>query len=284
MKTLITYSYFERSDPIVRENLEFFLKFGLLENNTYDYVFAINGGNCSVEIPEHSNLTVIKRNNTCRDFGAYSASLYTVNPDSYDYFIFINDTCRGPFIPTYVPTRVNWVEMFLDKLDHQVKLVGPTWFRHNLSYIIKKESLPNGFTCIPPGSDNSGLENWFKAFFGEDFGELSHIQTMAFGTDRLGLDLARSSGIFNLNRSEGSRESIIRNNEIGLSRCILDNGYKIRPFQLSQFTNVFHEDIHKTDAYFGTTLNPFDVMFIKTNRINNQVVRNYTKWLMERSE
>ncbi len=281
MKTLITYVYVERNDPLIQENLIFFLKLGVLGNHDYHYNIVINGHCCSIEIPQLPNLSIIRRENTGRDFGAYAASISSLDLSTYDYFIFINDTCRGPFIPTYVPSRVTWVEMFLGKIDDKVKLTGPTWFRHEMSYILGKESIPSGFSSLPLDPSNEGIEEWFKFFYGEDYGDLSHIQTMAFGTDKLGLELARASGVFDLHNSEENKALIIKNHEVGLSKCILDNGYMIRPFQLSQFSKVFHEDIHKPGAYFGTTMNPFDVMFVKTNRINDMVVRNYTQWLLQ---
>ena len=101
---------------------------------------------------------------------------------------------------------------------------------------------------------------------------MSHIQSMAFGTDKTGLGIAKDAGIFNVDMKR--KNEIITQHEVGLSKVLLARGYQIKPFQLSQFYKIFHADIQKNGEYFGTTLNPLDIMFIKTNRITDKVVEN----------
>ena len=256
MKTLITFVYIERDDEIIQDNLRFFLKHGVLGNDDYHYNFVINGHECSVDIPELDNVSIIKRDNVGYDFGAYGASLESVEVNDYDYFIFINDTVRGPLFPTYIPSKITWVDMFLSKLDDKVNLAGPTWYntKKKLRRGRHKELMP-------------------------------HIQSMSFATDRecIGLllktDIFNSSAIVKLGRPAKKLQYVLAH-EVEMTRCLVDAGYDIKPFQLSSGGTIDeHDDINYEGEYFGTTLNPLEVMFIKTNRIYDDIVRNYTKWL-----
>ena len=91
-KYVCMYAYYEK-DRDYRSNLEYFLKNGILDN--VDYYFILNG-KCSVNIPEKSNIKVLKRENKGFDFGAWSYALSKID-DEYDYYIFVNSSVKGPF-------------------------------------------------------------------------------------------------------------------------------------------------------------------------------------------
>jgi len=44
----------------------------------------------------------------------------------YKYFIFMNSSARGPFLPSYWPNTMHWTQPFVSRLRGLVKLVGPT--------------------------------------------------------------------------------------------------------------------------------------------------------------
>jgi len=83
-----------------------------------------------------------------------------------------------------------------------------------------------------------------------------------------------------LDRSMGRKWNIVAQQEIGASQSIIKRGFKAQPFQLSHMTNAQHCDIHKKNRYFGMTPHPLEMMFIKTNRINDEVIKLYTKWML----
>jgi lipopolysaccharide biosynthesis protein len=242
-KTLILFVYAERNNKIIKDNLRFFLKCGLIKNDNYHYVFILNGES-SIEIPNRKNISIIERDNVGLDFGAWGAALSSVDINNYDYFIFINDTARGPFVPMY--TKNDWIDMFLSRLNKKTKLVGPTI---NLQYHI-------------------------------------HVQSMCFCTDNIGLNLLLKNDIFLLNEKESTltrsqKKRYIIKHEVRMSKIIIENGYEIESFQLSYLGGEKNEsDSQYTNGYFGTTLNPLEIMFIKTNRINDKIVKNYTRWFM----
>ena len=250
-KTLISYVHFDREEDGIAENVQFFIKHGVIEDDQTSFAFVINGGELSVELPTTYNSRVIYRPNTGYDFAAYNASLSSINLEEYDYFIFMNDTVRGPFLPRYIPSSFTWVDLFIDKIGERVKLVGPT--------ICYQSPLP--------------------------FVPQAHIQSMCFGTDREGVKILLEAGVFEAGEESGSltgsdKDRYIMDHEVKASQCIMDAGYELQPFQLSYPTQVGHGDIHTNHRYGGATPNPCEIMFIKTNRITNRVVDNYTRWLL----
>tara|TARA_B100001093_G_scaffold491233_1_gene531122 strand:- start:491 stop:1258 length:768 start_codon:yes stop_codon:yes gene_type:complete len=252
-KTLITFVHFNRGDKNFNENLNFFQKVGVIENENYHFNFVINSETGIENIIPRKNVSAIQGHNKGYDFGAYKQSLDSVNINDFNYFIFINDTCRGPFIPDYVPSSLTWVDMFLDKIDDKVKMVGATWWT------------------------NTNGNAWTKKHF---IKTAKHIQSYCFGVDKVALNLLLKNNKFDTENK--NKNKIIGEHEIGCSRLLIENGYKLNPFQMSKYDSAEHHDINKPSKYFGTTINPLEIMFIKTNRINDQIVKNYTKWFMQK--
>lgn len=243
-KKLILYAYFE--SPIASKNLSFFLDCGLIRDPAYTFVFILNGHKCSVPIPALSNTRVLRRDNQGFDFGAWGEGLALLDIKEYSHFIFINSTCIGPFIPRY--SSSNWVESFIYNINSKYKLCGPT-----INYL----------------KDNP-------------ISEVPHIQSFAFGTDYTGLKLLLDNSIFSPIENI-DKNTLVLNHEIEASKTILDAGYKLYAFQLSESlvkeTNYPHDDIHYNGAYYGDTLNPIEVMFVKSNRIDTISLRNYVSFL-----
>tara|TARA_B100000927_G_scaffold289221_1_gene285414 strand:+ start:1670 stop:2449 length:780 start_codon:yes stop_codon:yes gene_type:complete len=245
-KILITYVFFETKRSI--KNLNFFIKNGVFNNNNVQYNFIIKGNTCSVKFPKYKNIKVYAMKNEGRDFGGYSYSIQMINKNTFDYYIFLNDTVIGPFVPRYNSKNI-WYENFISLISDKVKLVGPT---------INRKEINN----IP-----------------------EHVQSMVFGTDNVGLELLIENNIFNLennikiNETKSKTEYIIIF-EVGMSGIIINNGYKIASFMQcdNYYKKIKHGDVHYTNWYFNMTLNPVEIMFIKNNRINDLITKRYTYW------
>lgn len=121
-KTLCLYAFNER-DALFNTNLMYFIRNGVFASP--DVVFCvIISGVSKINIDKQENITVLKRANEKGDFGAWGYGLEKMGTN-FDYFIFLNDTCRGPYIPNWSP-RSEWVKYFTMKLDDKCKLIGPT--------------------------------------------------------------------------------------------------------------------------------------------------------------
>ena len=109
MRYLVLFTYYETNES--KLNLYFFLKNGVFRSNMITYIFIIKGNKLSVKIPKFNNVIVQKTLNEGYDFGGWSDGLKLVNLNNYDRFIFLNDTVRGPFLPTYL-NKKDWVRHF----------------------------------------------------------------------------------------------------------------------------------------------------------------------------
>jgi hypothetical protein len=265
-KVLISYVHVKRNSDIfhkddlenIKDNINFFIEHGLIDNDKYLFNFIINGHESEIDIPwyKYNNVVILNRDNEGYDFGAYNYSLENSYYETFDHFIFLNDTVRGPFIPSYIPKEITWIDMFTSKLNDKVKLTGPT------------ES------------------NFIQR----------HIQSHCFGTDIYGLNILKENGIFDAEFSgpydkqaswtdQGKefldkKRKYIEKHERGMSKILLERGYTIEPFQLSHKGNEELGDINIEDKYFGTTINPLEVMFVKGNRTSSSILQKYTEWLL----
>jgi len=244
MKTLITFVHFENYRSKI--NLDFFVKLGLTNSPDHHFNFVINSPSGGENIPSQDNISIIKGHNEGYDFGAYVQSLENVCLNDFDRFIFINDTCRGPFLPEYLPSKT-WVDIIGNLITDKIKLIGSTW-----NFV--------GLQC------KAEIDNL-------------HIQSYFFATDLQGLSLLLGGGIFNTKNKR--KDQIIIEHEIGMSRLLLKSGFKIKPLQLSQHNGEKNCDICFNKRYYGTTINPLEVMFIKTNRLQSKTIDNYTKWKIQ---
>ena len=94
--TVVVYHYFER-DAIYRNNLIYFLSVGILESVDY---FIMISGECTVDLPNRKNVTYVRIENWNNDFGGYINFFKIASSDKYEFFIFINSSVRGPFLPS----------------------------------------------------------------------------------------------------------------------------------------------------------------------------------------
>lgn len=122
-KTLCIFAYNDRNQSFT-DNLKYFLQNGLFESANITFCIVVSGASTTIQFPKQDNLHVLRRENRHGDFGAWGYALDQLGT-GFDYFIFLNDTCRGPYIPHWAP-RSDWVQFFCKRLDARCKLIGPT--------------------------------------------------------------------------------------------------------------------------------------------------------------
>jgi hypothetical protein len=256
-KTLVIYSYYQKNDEYVK-NFEFFIHNGIYSD--IDYIFCINGRECSITIPDLPNIKILPRDNHDYDFGAYADALKTIDMNTYDYFFFINTSVRGPFLPEEIRSTTRWTKPFLKLLTGDVKLVGTSINILNVTDENTQKEM----------SLNLLTEKGYNPPF-------PHVQSQVFLLDREGLKFIMSKDFFNQS-AEGQFVKFIVLREVMLSQLILKNGWNINcllPKYQGLNYKTISADINETSvngdpyyigAYFGGTIRPYDVMFIKTNR------------------
>ena len=252
-KTLIIYSGHE-----VNDNLDYFIKNGYIDDPMYDFVFIFNNLNQRFEfLTEKKNVRIMTRENIGLDFGGWTHVLFSKDPDNdkylyekYDYFIFLNQTVRGPFLPLWYQQKKHgfWPELFISNLNDDVKLVG---------------------TCV-------GF-----------FASRPYISSVFLVMDRIGLDIAINKKIFDLTTICMPKSLIITKKEIGLSSAIIEAGYNIRSmlyyYKDIDFRKYKSEQAYnchlRPNKYFDININPYEIIFIKQNRsIDPLLLDRYTEW------
>jgi len=254
---VVIYSYYEKNDEYIK-NLEFFLKNGIYDD--IDYVFCINGHECSLDIPKQSNIRTIYRDNVNYDFGAYDDAMKQINISTYDYYFLINTSVRGPFLPGKDRASMRWTEPFLKLLTGDVKLVGTTINILNVNDPSELNKAPINILT------NRGLKPPF-----------AHIQSQVLLFDREALQYLISQQFFD-QPVISDFMTFVMLREVMISQLILKKGWNINcllpKYQGLDYRTIKDDinptsvngDPYYTGAYFGGNIRPYDVIFIKTNR------------------
>lgn len=232
-KILIIYAYYETSDA--PRNLGFFCRHAITPYRDRHYAIVING-KCSVEdqIPSQENVAVLKRDNKGFDFGAWAHALRSYAVEEFDYFILLNASVTGPFLPLYQDAS-RWPELFIALLNERVKLAGTT----------------------------------INVYGGDPI-----VQSMLLVTDRAGMQLLSQNGLFDGNDQDATKEAVIVGREIRASKIILSAGFHVDCLAathskraLASLKRNTSGDIVYPGAYHqGHTFEPLDTCFFKTNR------------------
>lgn len=259
MKTLILYTFHE-----FNKRVEYFINNGIFESEDYTFLIIINDNsnnndNAIINLPEY--VKILKRNNIGFDFGAWSDGLFNDNLyKNYDYFIFINSSCIGPFTPSYY--HGNWCDIFINNITDDIKLFGTTINNFNSNI-----------------NANKNLNN------------TSHVQSWVFCMDKLALELLIEKNIFS-EIYDKTHLDVINNKEVPMSHEIIKNGWNIgslmvyykdvdfrfKDKQPSEYNINFLNDVAYNNRYFNSNLHPYEVIFIKDNRnINKEWLDIYLK-------
>lgn len=133
------------------ENILFFLKQGLIPDDPgFHFIIVINGlypSRKSVfdEVSRLPNVEVIYRANYGYDCCAWKLTLTNAllaineatgedglpvktryDSRSFKFFVLLNGSVRGPFLPAYLPINFPWPKLFTDKLNDDVRMSGST--------------------------------------------------------------------------------------------------------------------------------------------------------------
>lgn len=248
--TVVVYHYFEK-DLTYKNNLVYFLSVAILEEVDY---FIMISGECTVSLPERRNLRYIKTDNWNNDFGGYIKFFQVAPVEQYEFFVFINSSVRGPFLPSY--TNFRWINAFTDRLCGDVHLVGAS------------------INILPESATHTRR---FSAVYGYR-PPYVHAQTTAYALSATAVRYLLDLGFYSVNKTLTKKEVIVHY-ELRLSQEIIHNGWNMDSFlpgyegvdyrKLSMdFPNVSSRngDVLFESAFYGRTLSPTEAIFVKVNR------------------
>ena len=265
-KIAVIYAYYEKTNDYIL-NLKYFLKRGIYDE--CDYYFIVNGC-CSIDFPKRNNIKVENRENNGYDFASFNYILFQKDLifKNYDYYVFMNSSQRGPFIPNYI--KIKWYEPFINMIKDDVKLVGVT-INIFSKYLFSQGKLLEEKT------------NYKLPF--------PHVQSYFFVTDKECLKFLIEKEIFQEKYDYDNFDELIAFKEILMSKVVLENNWNISsiiPEYRELDYRTIKEDINKTSmnndplykkCCFGRTIHPYEAIFIKTNReISVDEINSLTKY------
>jgi hypothetical protein len=253
-QVLVLYHYYEKDQSYI-DNFSHFLRFGY--DSALNYLIVI-AGECSLDLPSLDNVQYFFTENKNFDYGGYCAAIQTLDLwRQYDFYLFINSSVRGPFLPAYC--NQEWANTFIEQLSDEVGIVGSA-------------------ISITPSSHS------ISQMYHEKYGNLernkhllAHVQTTCYALSRRVLGQLINLGFYDENKSLNKDEAV-RDYEIRLSQLILDMGLNLR-CMLPEYNQVdycgVHEDVNPASregdsgferSYFGRSAHPYESIFIKTSR------------------
>jgi len=239
-----TVGYSEGAD----ENYNFFVDYGIPDDPSTLVCLIYNHLDNPPVNPTQSmsgNILKLHRHNLGYDFGAWSDAIQCLKLDKRKKgfkLLLINDTVRGPFVHWFHQKNSNcsWTKIFTDMITEEVKLVG---------------------TTINICPDPKLYGSWAP-----------HVQSMLLATDEVGFAIGVKGGVFTINND---KFNVTNRCEVGFSREIIASGFNLDclapvihgyDFRSPEKCLLRSGDVQYEGAYFGTSLNPYDVVFFKTNR------------------
>eukprot|EP00891_Asterochloris_glomerata_P004976 jgi/Astpho2/4976/fgenesh1_pg.00070_%23_29_t len=194
--TLVIY-VFSGNDPEYMENLSYFLWEGIQEADGCEYIIVLQQGSDLHQLesrpPLPTNARYMEHPNSCFDIGTVGWVLNheDVVVSQYQYFVWLNSSVRGPFLPAYLRGKMHWTAAFTSRITDSVKLVGSTI-------------------------------NCGRAY---EMAPTPHVQTYVVATDQVGLKVLRDKGtVF---KCHDDMAQLVMQSELGASRAILDAGYNL---------------------------------------------------------
>lgn len=253
---------------IINRELLFFLDHGIVNSSDIDFYVCLNGNfnsdtyNARIRESNISNLTFVNRENVGHDFGGWTYVLNLQKDgkklyEHYDYFIVLNSTCIGPFIPVYCDE--NWVRLFTNMITDKVKLVGPT-----INHYLGKPHVQSYFMC----TDKVGLQIGInKGIFIQN----NYPNKMDYVFNKeipFSLEIIKAGyNIASLLKGQNNIEfnKLVNTKDLNLPYGTLNNKH--------------YGDVCFEFAYFGMTIHPYEVIFYKSNRnIANGILDKYVKF------
>ncbi len=247
-RTCVVFQMYER-DVIYRDNLIFFLLVGYRVDLDF---FVLLAGDSDLEIPVRENIRVVRGDNYGHDFGSVAqAVIGGMDLSRYDFIIFLNASVRGPFLPPYY--HGDWSSLFTDSLQGDTHLCGATI--NVMSGSMKYHALyRDAFDHPPP---------------------YSHVQSYAYAMTQECFRYLAGKGVWEA--CDGlDKDTVIVQREIRISQEVKASGWNLRCF-LPPYNWIDYRQAHcdpnpasdfghpvSPGSYFGSTLHPYEVVFVKT--------------------
>jgi lipopolysaccharide biosynthesis protein len=226
---------------IYNDRVQHFIEKCIFYDENVDFIIIVNDKTfTNFNVPDY--VKTLSRDNIGLDFGGWSDALLTDDLyKKYDFFLFVNSSVIGPFIPSYCKNK--WTDIFINGLQNNIKLFGSTI--NTIDDPINK----------------------------------SHVQSYIFSMDKDTLQYLIDCEIFSMSNYAKTMWEAIHQKEVLMSRKIIENKWNIGSL-FQYYKNVDFTCIEKTPnvvflndimypEHCSTLWNIYEVVFIKGNRFNS---------------
>lgn len=247
-KKAVVYHFYE-VDNTHKDNLFWFLLLSYKSDIDFFIVLADKDFN---DLPILPNIKYLTIKNNAFDYGGYSNFFAKCNWQDYEKIVFINSTVRGPILPTYVN---DWFDSFTYHLKDDIGIVGST---------------------INILNDVGNEGKIYREFYKTNT-PYSHVQTNVFALNQKSLEFLAQNNFWT-NKSINTKLDTVIHFEIRLSQLILQNKLNLKcllaPYNRIDFRQPIQDinkfssngDVRYKDCYFGHSIDPYQIMFVSTNR------------------
>jgi len=223
------------------DRVRHFIDHAIFYDENVDFVMISNDKENKFDAPPYVHK--IYRDNIGFDFGGWSDAVLMNNlQNNYDYFIFVNSSVVGPFVPSDYMGR--WTDIYINGLKDNVKLFGST---------INAIGDP---------------ETW------------AHVQSYIFCIDKITLQYLIDCHIFSTINYAADFHEAIWGKEVWMSRKIIENGWNIgsllpcydnvdftfKDKKPEEYNITFFRDVMESE-YHDTLWSKYQLVFIKGNRV-----------------
>ena len=232
MKVLVLYVF-----HIYNSRVDYFINHCIFKDDNVDFMIICNIKQTIFKVPNYVKL--LFRDNIGYDFGGWSDALLTnYLYKKYTYFIFVNSSVIGPYLPLTFTGK--WTDVYLNGLQGNVKLFGSTIN-----------------TCNEPLTK-------------------SHVQSYIFSMDKITLNYLIDCEIFSMTNYAKTFDDAINDKEILMSRKVIENNWNIGScmsyykgidftFKTKEVEKRFLGDIF-CNQFYNKIWNEHELVFIKGNR------------------
>ena len=226
-KILVLYVF-----HIYNNLVEHFIKNCIFYDENVDFIIISNDKTLTFNVPNY--VKTLSRDNIGFDFGGWSDALLMDDfYKKYDFFIFVNSSVIGPFIPSYYKDK--WTDIYINGLQNNIKLFGST---------INTQDDP--------------INN-------------SHVQSYIFSMDKPTLQYLINCEIFSMSNYAKTMDEAIWQKEVLMSRKIIKNKWNIgslfQYYKNIDFTCVENHNIKFLNdimypCFDNTLWNKYELVFI----------------------
>lgn len=126
-QTLVLYVY-NALDTEQQNNFHFFMRWAVQSGDGVAYKIILTEGSGVLDILElpqlPANAEYLRSRDCTSTWGALSTVMSKLPLDDFQYYMVVDSSVKGPFVPEYAQKVLHWSEIFTERLTARVKMVG----------------------------------------------------------------------------------------------------------------------------------------------------------------